>query len=124
MNVRELCRVLSATLHLPGVERWAKRLADRELLPGMDHKVYALDVALLLGAIVAAPRPEEAPHAIATLADLPLAFVERRVGSSRSPTWEPGTREQAPGVLGKRTSIALDNVRTGDGQELVAELQQ
>ncbi len=26
MNVRELCRLLSATLHLPGVDRWAEQL--------------------------------------------------------------------------------------------------
>ncbi len=39
MNVRELCRLLSATLHLPDVERWAEQLVDRELLPGLDHEV-------------------------------------------------------------------------------------
>ena len=76
MNVRELCRLLSATLHLPGVERWAKHLVSRELLPGLDHKVTALDTALLLAAVVAAPRPADAPLAVVTLADLPLIDIE------------------------------------------------
>ncbi len=62
MNVRELCRLLSATLHLPGVDRWAEQLVRRELLPGFDHEVNALDAALLLMAVVAAPRPADAPE--------------------------------------------------------------
>ncbi len=33
MNVRELCHLLSATLHLPGVDRWAEQLGSRENLP-------------------------------------------------------------------------------------------
>ncbi len=90
MNVRELCRVLATALHVPGVDRWAEQLVSREFIPGLDHKVYALDAALLLAAVVAAPRPEDAPLAVVTLADLPLAFVERRVGSARFPTWVPG----------------------------------
>ncbi len=39
-TTRELCRLLSATLHLPGVHRWAEQLGSRELLPGLDHEVY------------------------------------------------------------------------------------
>ncbi len=89
-TTRELCRVLSTTLHLPGIERWAEQLVSREFLPGPDHEVCALDAAIMLGAIAAAPRPEDAPLAVVTLADLPLAFVERRVGSARFPTWVPG----------------------------------
>ena len=91
MNVRDLCRVLSATLHVPGVERWAEQLVARELLPGLDREVNALDAALLLAATVAAPRPADAARVVVTLADLPLAFVEHRVGSAKSPTWAPGT---------------------------------
>ncbi len=53
MNVRELCRLLSATLHLPGVDRWAEQLGSRELLPGLDHEANALDTALLLMAVAA-----------------------------------------------------------------------
>ena len=51
MNVRELCRQLSATLHIPDVERWAEHLEARELLPGLDYQVDALDAALLLAAV-------------------------------------------------------------------------
>ncbi len=89
-TTHELCRVLETALHVPDVIRWAEALVARELLPGLDHKVYALDAALLLGAVVAAPRPEDAPLAVVALADLPLVFVERRVGSARFPTWVPG----------------------------------
>ncbi len=99
-TTRKLCRVLSATLHLPDVDRWAEQLVARELLPGLDHKVYALDAALLLAAVVAAPRPEDAPLAGVTLADLPLSFVERRVGSAISPTWTPGTRDDIDMMFG------------------------
>ncbi len=52
-TTRELCRVLSATLQLWGVERWAEKLIAREFLPGFDRKVNALDAALLLGALKA-----------------------------------------------------------------------
>ncbi len=38
-TTRVLCRALSATLHLPGVDRWAEQLVSRELLPGLDHEV-------------------------------------------------------------------------------------
>lgn len=92
-TIRQLCRVLSATLHISGVERWAEQLVDHELLPDLDHQICALDAALLLGAVVAAPRPEEASLAVATLAGLPLVFVERRVGSAKNPTWVPGTAD-------------------------------
>ncbi len=90
MNVRELCRLLSATLHLPGVDRWAEQLVSRELLPSLDREVYALDAALLLMAVVAAPRPEDAPLAVITLADLPLVRRSgRRPADGRKPF--PGT---------------------------------
>ncbi len=56
MNVRDLCRLLSATLHLPSVDRWAEQLGSRELLPGLDHEVNALDAALLLMAGVIATK--------------------------------------------------------------------
>ncbi len=91
MNVRELCRLLSATLHLPGVDRWAEQLVDRELLPGLDHKGAALDAALLLAAVVAAPRPEDAPLVVVTLANLPLISTRRWVGSAEIETWARGT---------------------------------
>ena len=57
MNVHDLCRLLSATLHLPDVDRWAEHLEARELLPSFDHEVYTLDAALLLAAVVTAPNP-------------------------------------------------------------------
>lgn len=91
MNVRELCHLLSATLHLPGVERWAEQLVRRELLPGVDHGINALDAALLLAAVVAAPNPEDAPRVVVTLADLPLTFLESRIGTVKSPIWARGT---------------------------------
>ncbi len=55
-TTRTLCRALSAALHVPGVERWAEQLGRRELLPGLDHEVYALDAALLLAATGARDR--------------------------------------------------------------------
>jgi hypothetical protein len=47
-TTRELCRLLSATLHLPGVHRWAEQLGSRELLPGLDHEVDAIDAAVVI----------------------------------------------------------------------------
>ena len=91
MNVRELCRLLSATLHLPGVERWAEQLGDHELLPGFDHEVGALDAALVLAAVVVAPNPEDAPHAVVTLAGLPRMSTMRRVDGPEIETWARGT---------------------------------
>ncbi len=76
ITTRKLCRALSATLHLPGVDRWAEHLVSREFLPGLDHQVTALDAALLLAAVVAAPRPEDAPLVVVTLANLPLIDIE------------------------------------------------
>lgn len=90
-TTRELCRTLSAALHLPGVDRWAEQLVRRELLPGLDHKVTALDAALLLGAAVAAPRPEDAPHVVVTLAGLPRMSTMRCVDGPEMETWARGT---------------------------------
>ncbi len=51
-TTRELCRLLSATLHIPGVDRWAEQLGSRELLPGLDHEVYARDAARTAIAVI------------------------------------------------------------------------
>ncbi len=75
-TIRELCRILGTVLHVPGVDRWAEELENRELLPGLDHEVTALDAAQLLAAVVAAPRPEDAPLVVVTLANLPLIEIE------------------------------------------------
>ena len=80
MTLRELCNLLGETLHLPGVGRWAAPLVRRILLPRSGCEVNALDVALLL-AVVAAPRPADAACVVVTLAELPLVFVDRKVGS-------------------------------------------
>ena len=80
MTLRELCNPLGETLHLPGVERWAARLVRRVLLPRSGCEVNALNVALL-PAVVAAPRPADAACVIVTLAEPPLVFVDRKVGS-------------------------------------------
>ncbi len=69
MNVRELCSLLSTTLHIPGVERYAARLVRCGLLPRAGCEVCSLDAALLLMAVVAAPRPADAPRVVVTLAD-------------------------------------------------------
>ncbi len=125
-TVRELCRLLSATLHLPDVECWAKHLIRRELLPGLDHEVTALDAALLLGAVVAAPRPEDAPLAVATLAGLPLAFVERRVGSVKFPTWTPGTRDDIDMMFGDPLEVlaaAIEEAPNSEGQFIFGSLR-
>ncbi len=75
-TTREHCRLLSATLHLPGVERWAEQLGSRELLPGLDREVNALDAALLLAGVVAAPRPADAPRVVVTLAEAVMQDIE------------------------------------------------
>ena len=53
MNVRELCRLLSATLHLPGVDRWAAQEYEAERLsiftlstrPGQRTRCVQRDLA-------------------------------------------------------------------------------
>ena len=90
-TVRDLCRLLSATLHIPGVERWAEQLGSRELLPSLDHEVNDVDAALLLAGIVAAPRPEDAPRVVVSLARLPLISTRRRVDGPEIETWARGT---------------------------------
>ena len=45
MNVRELCSLLSATLHLPGVDRWAEQLGRSKTWRDMiDLKREPLDM--------------------------------------------------------------------------------
>ncbi len=83
----ELCRLLSATLHLPDVDRWAVELVSRELLPGMDHEVTALDAALLLAAVVAVPNPPDVPRVVVALASLPLISTRRCVGGAELEAW-------------------------------------
>ena len=90
-TARALCCLLSATLHLPGVDRWAEQLVSRELLPGFDHEINALDAALLLAAVVAAPRPEDAPRVVVALADLPRMSTMRRVDGPEIETWARGS---------------------------------
>ncbi len=68
ITTRELCRVLATALHVSGVERYAARLVRRGLLPRAGYEVEAIDAAVLLMAVAAAPRPEDAPHVVATLA--------------------------------------------------------
>jgi hypothetical protein len=117
---------VSATLHLPRVDRWAEQLGARELLPGLDHEINALDAALLLAAVVAAPRPADAPRVVATLADLPLVFVERRVGSVKSPTWAPGTDDDIEAMFGDPLEIlaaAIEEAPDPEGQLLFGSLK-
>jgi hypothetical protein len=90
-TTRELCCTLSATLHLPGVDRWAEHLENRELLPGLDHEVTAIDAALLLAAVVAAPDPADAPRVVVALAALPRMSTMRRVDGPEIETWARGT---------------------------------
>ncbi len=111
MNVRELCRLLSAKVHLPGVERWAEQLINRGLLPGLGHKVCTLDAAVLLAAVVAAPRPEDAPRVVVALANLPRMSSRRRVGSPEIETWDPCTdadRAAMPGDPLEALGIAIE----------------
>ena len=90
-DTRQLCRAVGAAVHTPDVERYAARLVRRGLLPSAGCKVGAIDAALLLLAVAAAPRPADAPHVVVTAAGLPLAWVDRRFGTAKSPTWVPGT---------------------------------
>ena len=125
-TVRELCRLLSETLHVPNVERWAEQLVRREILPGLDHEILAFDAALLLAAVVAAPCPADAPRAVATLADLPLTFVERRVGSAKSPTWVPGTDDDIAAMFGDPLEIlaaAIEETPGPEGQFIFGSLK-
>ena len=125
-TTRELCRVLSATLHLPDVDRWAEHLVAREFLPGLDREVCDFDAALLLGAVVAAPNPADAPRVVVMLADLPLAFVERRVGSAKNPTWVPGTADDIDMMFGDPLEVlaaAIQEAPDPEGQFLFGSLR-
>ena len=126
MNVRKLCRLLSATLHVPGVDLWAGELVRCEFLPGLDYEVHALDAALLLMAVVAAPRPADAPLVVTTLADIPLIFVERKVGSTRFPTWVPGTSDDIDLMFDdpfEALTAAIEETPDPEGQFLFASLK-
>ncbi len=112
-TLRELCRVLATALHVPGVERWAEQLGNREFLPGLDHEVGALDAALLLAAVVAAPRPADAPRVVVTLADLPLVSTRRSVGGAELETWARGTDAD----IAAMPSDPLDALATAIEQE-------
>ncbi len=90
ITTRELCRVVATALHLPGVDRWAEQLGSHELLPGLDREVCAIDAALLLAVVVAAPNPADAPRVVVALAGLPLISTRRRVGSAELETWARG----------------------------------
>lgn len=126
ITTRDLCRVLSAALHVPGVERYAARLVRRGLLPRAGCEVCALDAALLLAAVVAAPRPVDAPRVVVTLAHLPLVFVERKVGSAKSPTWVPGTDDDIAAMFGDPLEVlaaAIEEVPDPEGQFLFGSLK-
>ncbi len=112
-TVRELCRVLTTTLHVPDIHRWGEHLVARELLPGLDHEVTALDAALVLAAVVAAPRPEDAPLVVVTLPDLPRMSTRRRVGGPEFETWTRGTDAD----IAAMPSDPLDALATAIEQE-------
>ncbi len=96
-TVRELCRVLSATLHLPDTRPWVDQLVARELLPGLDHKVTTLDAALLLRAVVAAPNHADTPRVVVALANLPRMSTMRRVDGPEIETWARGAKRADDG---------------------------
>ncbi len=112
-TVRELCRVLSATLHIPSVGHYAEQLVARELLPGPDYEGTALDAALLLMAFVAAPNTEDAPLAVIALADLPRMSTMRRVDGPEIETWARGTDADIAAMPGD----PLDALATAIEQE-------
>ncbi len=99
-TTRQLCRSVGAAVHVPDVERWAARLVRRGLLPHAGCEVGAFDAALLLAAVAAAPRPVDAPRVVILLASLPLAFVDCRLGSAKSPTWVPGSSDDVDMMFG------------------------
>ena len=127
ITTRELCRLLSVTLHIPDVDRWAEQLIDCEYLLGFDHEVYALDAALLLLAVVAAPRPADAPRVVVTLADLRLVFVERRKDDgAKLPTWEPGSDDDIAAMFGDPLEVlaaAIEEAPDPEGQFLFGSLK-
>ena len=101
-------KVLSwpSTLHIPGIDRWAEQLGGRELLPSLDHEVYALDAV--------------------TLADLPLVFVERKVGSAKFPTWVPGDEDDIAAMFGDPLEVlaaAIEEAPDPEGQFLFGSLK-
>ena len=113
MKVLELCRLLSATLHVPNVERYAARLVRRGLLPRSGCEVSALDAALLLTAVVAAPRPADAARVVVTLANLPRMSTMRRVDGPEIETWARGTDAD----IAAMPSDPLDALATAIEQE-------
>ncbi len=126
MNVRELCQVVGAALHVPDVERYAARLVRRGLLPRAGCEVGAPDAALLLAAVAAAPRPADAPRAVATLADLPLAFVERKPGSARFSTWMRGTDDDIAAMFSNpldALAAAIEEALDPEGQFVFGSMQ-
>ena len=44
MNVRDLCQLLSATLHLGDVSRWAARLVRCDFLPRSGFEIDSIDI--------------------------------------------------------------------------------
>ena len=86
-----ICRVLSAMLHLPDVDRWAEHLGSRGLVPGLDDAISSHDAALLLAAVVAAPNSADASRVVVALANLPRMSTMRRVDGPEIETWARGT---------------------------------
>lgn len=82
MNVRDLSRLLSRTLHVPA-ERWAARLVRGGLLPRSNCQVVERDAAVLLLAVMAARDPEDAGRAVVALAELPLLCAWSENADSR-----------------------------------------
>lgn len=92
MNTRDLCRLLSRTLHVPA-ECWAARLVREGLLPRSNCEVFERDAAVLLLAVMAARNPKDAARTVAALAELPLmcVWVESSSDSRLLRSWAPCT---------------------------------
>ncbi len=120
-TTRELCRQLSATLHLPNVDRWAEQLGSRELLPGLDHEVYALDVARTAIAVIETGSLEAQDD---DYGDIPFeAAAEQAEDDRADATGQPGPAVE-PGIEGQGAALDEGAPEAGGaaaGEEVAAE---
>lgn len=75
-SLRQLCPVISASLGLPNVERWAEVL-DANGHVSLEGAADEYEIAALLLAILAAPTPEQSSDALRAISA--SSFLDRPV---------------------------------------------
>ena len=88
-TTRQLCRVLSATLQVPGIERHAARLVRDGLLPRSGEEADERDAAMLLLAVLGTADPDQASQTVERLAGLVRSQVSEAMGFLEG--WLPTT---------------------------------